>query len=223
MATSDSPTNEPPATAATIDLTEPPFLTPQRIKLFGYVGAAIAVVALVTWFMITSANRKEAFAAQALEQARSVAETGNIGDAVQQFQQIATTYSGTSASYDAVLGMAQARLIAGQAELAVSTLEDFIASGPPAAYASPGNGLLGTAYENTQRYAEAKDAYLKASDQASIDFLRATLLLDAGRAAFAAGERDEAIAIYTRVTTDFSETAANSEAVVRLGELQPNG
>lgn len=198
-----------------------PFLTPKRMKLAGYAVAAIALIALVTWFMITANNRKEAFAAQALEQARSVAESGNVGEAVQQFQSIATTYGGTAAGYDAVLGMAQARLIAGQAELAVSTLEDFLASNPPAAYSSPGNGLLGTAYENTKRYAEAATAYQKASDDASIDFLKATLLLDAGRAAMLSGDLEQAQAIYRRVVDEFGATAAMSEAEVRLNELAP--
>jgi tetratricopeptide (TPR) repeat protein len=171
--------------------------------------------------MTTAASRKEAFAAEALEQARSVAESGNVGEAVQQFQQIATTYSGTAAGYDAVLGMAQSRLIAGQAELAVGTLEEFLAGGPPAAYVSPGNGLLGTAYENTKRYAEAEAAYRKASEAATIDYLKATLLLDAGRAALLAGRRDEAIATYQEVVDRFGETAARSEAEVRLSELVP--
>ncbi len=211
----------PTPTAATPSEEGTPFLTPQRIKIGGYLLAAIAVVALAVWFMMTAAARKEAFAADALEQARGVAESGNVGEAVQQFQQIATTYSGTAAGYDAVLGMAQSRLIAGQAELAVSTLEDFLSQGPPSEFLVPGNGLLGTAYENTKRYPEAKEAYRKASDAATVDFLKATLLLDAGRAALLAGSRDEAIAIYQEVVDRFGETAARSEAEVRLGELVP--
>lgn len=200
---------------------ETTLLTPARLKLGGYLLAGLAVVGLVAWFLTTASARKEAFAAEALEQARSVAESGNIGEAVQQFQQIATTYAGTAAGYDAVLGMAQARLIAGQAELAVSTLVEFLADGPPATYTSPANGLLGTAYENTKRYPEAVEAYRKASEAATVDFLKATLLLDAGRAALLAGTRDEAIAIYQRVVDEYGETAARSEAEVRLNELTP--
>jgi TolA-binding protein len=196
-----------------------PFFTPQRIKLFGIVGGVLVVVALAAWFMITAGQRKEAFGAKALEAARSTAEQGNIGEAVQQFQQVATTYAGTAAGYDAVLGIAQARMVAGQTELAISTLQDFLGKNPPKAYASPANGLLGSALENTAKYAEAADAYRKASDEADIPYLKATLLLDVGRASKLAGEQDQAVAAYQEVVDKYGETAAKSEAQVRLSEL----
>lgn len=195
------------------------FLTPQRLRLLTIGGGVLVVAALATWFFITAGKRKEAFAARALEEARVTAEQGNIGEAVQQFQQVATTYEGTAAGYDAVLGIAQARLIAGQAELAISTLEEFLGRNPPRIYASPANGLLGTALENTAKYPEAAAAYRAAADLADSDFLKATLLLDAGRATELAGQSDEARAIYQRIVDDFGETAAVSEAQVRLAEL----
>lgn len=220
MATTVTATPETPATSNPID-DGSSFLTPQRLRLGGYLLAGVAVIGLVAWFMTTASARKEAFAAEALEQARSIGESGNVGEAVQQFQQIATTYAGTAAGYDAVLGMAQSRLIAGQAELAVSTLEDFLADRPPATYLAPANGLLGTAYENTKRYPEAAEAYRKASDAATVDFLKATLLLDAARATRLGGDREGAIALYQRVVDEFGATAARSEAEVRLSELVP--
>jgi TolA-binding protein len=195
------------------------FLTPQRIRLLAMAGGVLVVLALAAWFFITAGQRKEAFAAQALESARATAEQGDIGEAVQQFQQVATTYQGTAAGHDAVLGMAQARLIAGQAELAISTLEEFLDRNPPRTYASPANGLLGTALENTAKYAEAAAAYRLASEQATTNYLKATLLLDAGRALRLAGNAAEAQATYQRIVDEFAETPALSEAQVRLAEL----
>src|SRR5690348_14154364 len=116
--TSSSSTTAAPAAATQID-TDAPFLNPKRIRLFAIVGGLVLVVALATWFLMTAGKRKEAFAARALESARGVAETGDMGTAVQQFEQVATTYAGTDAGYEAVLGIAQARLVAGQAELAI--------------------------------------------------------------------------------------------------------
>lgn len=216
MATNAEPSTTPGASEPGAETS---FFTPQRIKLFGIAGGALVVVALAAWFVITAGQRKEAFAAKALEAARSTAEQGNIGEAVQQFQQVATTYAGTDAGYDAVLGIAQARMVAGQAELAISTLEDFLGKNPPKAYASPANGLLGTALENTGKYAEAAAAYRKASDEADIPYLKATLLLDTGRALNLAGKPDEAKAAYQEVVDKYTETAALSEAQVRLSEL----
>lgn len=195
------------------------FLTPQRIRLLAIAGGVLLVVALAAWFFITAGKRKEAFAARALEEARMTAEQGNIGEAVQRFQQVATTYDGTAAAHDAVLGIAQARLVAGQAELAISALEEYLADSPPRSHASPANGLLGTALENTGKFAEAAAAYRKASDLADGDYLKATLLLDAGRATSLAGNTEEAKAIYQQIVDQYAETAVLSEAQVRLAEL----
>ena len=214
-----SSTSSAPATAATQSGADAPFLNPKRIRLFAIAGGAILVVGLATWFLMTAGKRKEAFAARALESARAVAESGDIGTAVQQFESVATTYAGTDAGYEAQIGIAQARLVAGQAELAISTLEDFIASNPPEHFRGPANGLLGTALENTGKHAEAAAAYRRASEQQTVDYLKAILLLDAGRASRLAGDTAAATAAYQEVIDKYGETAAKSEAEVRLAEL----
>lgn len=198
---------------------ESTFFTPARLKMLGIGAAIVAVAAIAVWFVITSGQRKEAFAAQALEQARSTAEQGNIADAVQQFEKVVELYGGTSAAHEATLGMAQARLVAGQNELAISTLEEFIKSNPPATYASPANGLLGTGYENVGRYDDAVAAYQKAADESDVSYLKAILMLDAGRSAKLAGKADTARKIYEKIIADHGDTPARSEAEVRLAEL----
>lgn len=215
----DTADSAKPAAESATAASEQPFLTQARIRMLSIVGAVVVVAALVVWFMITSANRKEAFAAQALEQARSTAESGNLADAVQQYEKVTTNYSGTDAAMQATIGMAQARLVAGQTELAISTLEEFVAKNPPSNYASPANGLLGTGYEDVGRYDEALKAYQKAADEARDDYLKASLLLDAGRSAKLAGKKEEAVKIYNQIVDKFGDTAARSEAEVRLSEL----
>lgn len=211
-------TTDPSATTVAGDGSST-FFTPQRIRLLAIGGGVLVVAALAVWFFITAGQRKEAFAARALESARATAEQGNIGEAVQQFQQVATTYEGTAAGYEAVLGIAQARLIAGQAELAISQLEEFLEGNPPRTYSSPAHGLLGTALENTGRYDDAATAYRTASSQAETDYLKATLLLDAGRATRLAGDSAAAQAIYQEILDQYGETAVASEARVRYNEL----
>ena len=195
------------------------FLTPQRIKVLGIAGVAVLVVAFGIWFAITAGKRKEAFAAQALESARITAEQGNLPEAVSQFEKVVTTYSGTSAAYSASLGVAQARLVSGQTELAIASLLDFLKTNPPALYASPANGLLGSGYENTGKYAEAAAAYRKAADEATSDYLKASALLDAGRAFRLSKNKDEAMKCYREILDKYAETAAKTEAEVRLAEM----
>lgn len=221
MANSVDPATPPAAPAASASPMgdQTPFLTPARLKLLGIGVGIAAVAALAVWFVITSGQRKEAFAAQALEQARSTAEQGNMAGAVQQFEKVSELYDGTSAAHQATLGMAQARLVAGQNELAISTLEEYLKTDPPANFAAPANGLLGTGYENVGRFDEAVAAYQRAADQSDIDYLKAILLLDAGRSAKLAGKPDAARGIYETIIAEYGETAARSEAEVRLAEL----
>ena len=216
-------TVEPTATPAPAETGETPFFTPQRIRQFGIGGAVVLVIALVAWFAITAGKRKEAFAARELEIGRSQAEQGNLAGAVQQFDKVAKSYAGTSAAYDATLGIAQARLVNGQNELAIGSLQDFLKTTPPANYASPANGLLGTAYENTGKFAEAAAAYRKAADLAGLDYLKATALLDQGRALRQAGKKDDAVAVYREIISKYAETAGKTEAQVRLAELTLGG
>ncbi len=206
-------------TTAPADGGSTPYFTPQRIRQFGIAGAVVLVVALVVWFAVTAGRRKEAFAARELEIGRSQAEQGDLAGAVAQFNKVATTYSGTSAAFDATLGIAQARLVNGQNELAIVGLQDFLKTNPSADYASPANGLLATAYENTGKFAEAAAAYRKAADLAPLDYLKATALLDQGRALRLAGKKDEAAAVYKELLSKFSETSAKTEAEIRLAEL----
>jgi hypothetical protein len=52
-----------------------------------------------------------------------------------------------------------------------------------------------------------------------MDFLKAQMLSDAGRAWAAAGDTTKAVAAYKRIVAELSKEAAVAEARVRLGEL----
>ena len=79
--------------------------------------------------------------------------------------------------------------------------------------------MLAAALENAGRPADAAASYQAASDAAVVDYLKAEYLVDAGRAWLAAGRRQEAEQAYRTVVTRFAETAALTEAKVRLAEL----
>lgn len=182
-------------------------------------GGGVVAIALIAWFVVLSGNRKEAFAARALDQARNAAESGNFAQAASDLQGVITTYAGTQAAEEAVIVLNQVRLVNGQHELAVVGLQDFLKSGPSPAFRAPANGLLGRALENAKRPAEAAQAYLEASRAADVDYLKAAYLLDVARNQAAAGQRDEAIETYRDILKTYGKTNTRTEAEIRLSEL----
>jgi TolA-binding protein len=182
-------------------------------------GGLIAAIALVTWFALQSGKRKEAFASRALDRATAIAEQGNLPLAASELQKITTTYGGTVAAQEAVIRLNQVRLVNGQHELAVVGLQEFIKSSPAPHFRSTAYSLLGRALENAKRPREAAAAYVSAAETADVDYLKASHLLDAGRAYLGAGARDTAIATYRRIIRDFGKSTSTTEAEVRLAEL----
>ena len=219
MAPTEETKKTPASPAAAPTTGQVTFFTPQRLRVLGYAGAAALVLAAGVWFMVTANQRKEQYASRALDDARNAAEQGNMGAAVQGFTKVVTSYQGTAAAYEASLGIAQARLVTGQNELAIASLTDFLKTNPPAFYAAPAYGLLGTAYENTARWADALAAHRRSAALAEVEYLKASALLDAGRAARLGGKRDDAIAIYHEILEKHGKTAAETEAQIRLAEL----
>ncbi len=207
-----------PSAAARAGSTAPKWLDGQTNRYLA-LGGIVAAIALITWFVILSGKRKEVFAGRALDDARNMAEQGNLPLAASELQKVITTYSGTRAAQEAVITLNQVRLVNGQFELAAVGLQDFLKGGPDAQYKAPAYSLLGRALENSKRPGEAAQAYLSASAAADVDYLRADLLLDAGRAFANAGDRQKAIETYRRVTKEFAKSVANTEAEVRLSEL----
>ena len=110
------------------------------------------------------------------------------------------------------------RLLENQPQQAVAVLKDY-ADGAPGAYRAQAYGLLGAAYENMGRSREAGEAYENGSAAARLDFLKAQLLSDAGRAWTTAGDTTKAVAAYRKIVKDFAKEGMASEAKVRLGEL----
>lgn len=182
-------------------------------------GIALGAILLVTWFVMVSTKRKSEFASRELEQARNAAESGNLPLAASELQKVISTYSGTDAAQEAVITLNEVRLLNGQHELAAVNLRDFVKSNPSKQYLAPAYGLLGRALENANRPEEAAAAFLSASENADVDYLKAEYLIDAGRAFTNAGKRDDAITAYRRVVEKLGNTNAKVEAQVRLAEL----
>jgi TolA-binding protein len=180
---------------------------------------AVAVVGLIAWLLMTSARRKEEFAARSLNQARAAAEAGNLPLASSELQKLIQTYKGTDAASEAVITLNQVRMVNGQSELAAVGLRDFLAAKPDAKYAAPAYGLLGAALENAQKWSDAGDAFSNASKAADLPYLKARYLVDAGRAYREGGKTQQAIAVYREIIQKYPKTTSMTEAQVRLAEL----
>lgn len=216
-ATMEAPTSTSAASRA--GLSPAPRWLDEPVNRYFLIGGIVLAIALISWFVVLSGKRKETFAGRALDAARNMAEQGNLPLAASELQKVVTTYGGTRAAQEAVITLNQVRLVNGQFELAAVGLQDFLKSGPDAQFRTPAYSLLGRALENSKRPGEAAQAYLSASGAADVDYLRADLLLDAGRAFADAGDRDKAIETYRRVLKDYPKSTSKTEAEVRLSEL----
>ena len=98
----------------------------------------------------------------------------------------------------------------------LKTLADKLSSGPNA---SAVRGLLGDAYAQLDKPADAAAEYERAAGLTSMPNEKAYLLSKAGHAYMAAGKHPEARRIWEGLAADQDSPALAAEARVRLGEL----
>jgi tetratricopeptide (TPR) repeat protein len=221
MATTvEAKTQEQPAATATR-----PRWYRDRQRLFLIILGVVVAGAIVGWFVMVSAERKEQFAARSLNQARLAAESGNLPLASSELQRLITTYRGTEAANEAVITLNQVRMVNGQSELAAVGLREFLATDPPEKYVAPAHGLLGAALENAKRWADAANAYMQASNVAELPYLKANYLVDAGRAYRLAGRSEEAAKAYRAILEKYPDgpsfTGASQERTIGQDEAVP--
>lgn len=201
-----------PTTAAT-----PWYRDWQRLATAGTIG--VALIAAIIYFVVSSSKRKQDFAAKALTHAELAADGGNLPLASSELQKVISTYKGTESASEAVLVLNQIRLRLDQSELAAANLREFLAGNPGPRYAAEASALLGAALENAKRWSDAGDAYSQAAEKANQDYLKATYLVDAGRAYRTGGMTDKAIRAYRTVVERYSKAPNIVEARLRLAEL----
>lgn len=190
----------------------------KRPQLVMWVAGAVILAVGLVWWNMAATRQSEAEARNSLQSARVAFESRNLGLAASELSRVRENYSGTKASEEATLLLAQVRMLQGQRDQAIQMLRDF-APGASREYRAQAYGLLGAALENGAKLPEAAQAYESAAVEAPLAFLKAQYYVDAGRAWVAAGDTARAIATYRRVIADLKETSAATEAFVRLGEL----
>jgi tetratricopeptide (TPR) repeat protein len=183
-----------------------------------WVVTALVVGAVLFVWTVSSNRRSETIAGRQLQGARYAFENQNLPLAASELARIVENYSGTNAAAEGRLLLAQVRLLQGQPQQAVEVLRDFAPSAG-AAFRAQAYGLLGAAYENLGRPREAAEAYETGAGRARLNFLKAQMLSDAGRAWAVAGDTAKAVAVYRRIVKELPKEGAVTEAKVRLGEL----
>jgi len=198
-----------------------PVMTWVRANQKLVVGALVAIVIVVAgaWLVTETGKRRQLRAAEELDQARGTAESGNLPLAASQLQKIIDSYDGTEAATEAVVTLNQVRMVNGQSELAIVGLQNYLKTDPKNVYKVPALGLLGEAYENANRPADAGASYMAASKDAEVDYLKAQYLLSAIRAYTNAGDTAAAVAAAQTIIDKYPKTPALTEAKVRLAEL----
>ena len=185
-------------------------------------AGAVVILVAAGWLYVTSEARKQAFAAQALTQARSDAEAGNLPLAASDLSRIIDRYGGSSAADEAVVLLNEIRLIQGQPSEAIKDLQSFVQKGHPKHMLASAWSLLGGGLEDQRKYKDAAAAYRRASEEVTHDFLKAQYLLDAGRTLALAGDSAASRAAYAEVIQKYGELGQAAEARVRLGALGGN-
>lgn len=183
-----------------------------------WISTVLIVGAVLFVWTASSTRRSEAIAGRQLQGARYAFDNNNLPLAASELARIVENYSGTNAASEGRLLLAQVRLLQGQPQQTVELLKDF-APGARAGFRAQAYGLLGAAYENLGRPRDAAEAYQSGAERARMDFLKAQMLSDAGRAWGAAGDTAKAVAAYRRIVDGLPKEGAVTEAKVRLGEL----
>jgi len=186
------------------------------------VGAAVAVVVAVAfgfWFYNRSVVLKAENADKKLLAAKQSIGSGNLPLAQSDLKKVADQYGGTGAGAEAGMLLAQLKMDQGDNQGAVTVLTDLVHKFPSGPYAASVRALLGDAYEQLGKPAEAAAEYEKAALATALPNERALLMSKLGRAWAAAGKTDKARQTWESLASQQSSASLAAEARIRLGEL----
>lgn len=190
-------------------------------RLVSAAGIVVLVAVLGAWYVQTSRTRKLQNADKQLLLAKQSLQPGNpnVQLAESDLGKIADRYAGTPAGAEAGLLLGQLKLEKGDYQGAVTYLKGLsekLASGPNA---SAVRGLLGDAYAQLDKAADAAGEYERAASLTTMPNEKAYLLSKAGHAYMAAGKHAEARRIWEGLAANQESPSLAAEARERLGEL----
>jgi predicted negative regulator of RcsB-dependent stress response len=182
-------------------------------------SVVVAAAAFGFWFYNRSAVLKAESADRKLLAAKQSLGSGNIPLAQSDLKKVADQYPKTSAGAEAGMLLAQVKLEAGDYQGAVTALKELTARNETGPYATSLRALLGDAYSQLGKYAEAAAEYERAGLATSAPNERALILAKIGRAQTAAGNLAKAREAWQALANQTDNAGLAAEARVRLGEL----
>jgi predicted negative regulator of RcsB-dependent stress response len=186
------------------------------------VGSLVVLAAAFTaWYIPRAKTEKNQKADKQLLLAKQSLAPGNanLPLAEADLKKVADRYEGTSAGAEAGMLLAQLKLEKGDNQGAVTYLQGLtgkLTSGPSAASA---RSLLGDAYSQLNKPAEAAAEYERAAGLTNMPNEKAFLMSKAGHAYMAAGKLTEARKVWEALAAQQDSQGLAAEARVRLGEL----
>jgi len=182
-------------------------------------SVVVAAAAFGFWFYNRSAVLKAENADRKLLAAKQSLGSGNLPLAQSDLKKVADQYPSTSAGAEAGMLLAQVKLEQADYQGAVATLKDLAGKNQSGPYATPIRSLLGDAYSQLGKYAEAAAEYEQAALATQAPNERALLLAKIGRSQAAAGNAAKAREAWDALANQTDNAGLAAEARVRLGEL----
>jgi predicted negative regulator of RcsB-dependent stress response len=192
-------------------------------RIVAIAAAIVAAAAFGFWFYNRSNVLKAENADRQLVAAKQSLGSGNLPLAQADLKKVADRYPKTSAGAEAGLLLAQVQLEQGDNNGAVATLKDLAAKNESGSYATPVRVLLGDAYSQLGKHAEAAEEYQRAALLTMAPNERALLLAKIGRSQTAAGNTAKAREAWEALSNQPDNAGLAAEARLRLGELLATG
>lgn len=189
-------------------------------KVILTVVAGVIVIGAVAFFTVRSNAQQENAASKQLGQADVLFKRGDLENAKKNAQEVAKSFASTPSGIDAHRVAGDASFWMGNFKDAVTEYKAYLAKRSDGLPAACIRRSLAYALDNDKQYAEAAKAYdavVGAFDRES----SAEMLNAAARCFLAAGQKDEAVKHYDRISKEFGETTFAVPARVKLAELAP--
>jgi len=206
--------------AAAAELREEQWFADMLFRRKREIAAVIILVLLVLggyWFQARSKALKEQHAEAAYLEAMQSLAAGNVPLAQADLKRMATRYAGSNGGSEGAMALAKLYYQQGNWQAGISVVAPVAKRGGDMQYDA--RILMGVGYEGANQVAEAARTYESAAAVARFPEDAASARAMAARAYQMAGDRANAVRLWTELSKDPSG-AYTPEAKVRLGQLE---
>jgi TolA-binding protein len=193
----------------------------QNAKLVS--GVVIGVIAVVTLsiLIVRSKHTAEAKASFELSKARIQMSSNNTAMAMDILQSLTKNYSGTASAGRGIFYLANVYYGQKNYDDALKNYQKYIDDyDDDLLLSSSSYSGIGACYEQKQEYVKAAKSYNEGARKYPKNFEAPQQLMDAARCYRLSNNKVEAIKIYNKIITDYSESKYKREAEFFLNKLQ---